>query len=172
MTFIALDLQEADLPLQMIGNSYSGRLKYILNCASVVIMRRPYWIESFTHLLKFDDPDQNVVAVDGLANIPEVVAERLEDRAQSERIAQNAQRIFKERYLTPAAQACYWRKMFDKWASVQDWDPKPWRMEERSEGEGKNKKVWKEKVWYGLTYEYFMYVHLLWCWLPDKTFRD
>ncbi|KAI9652928.1 MAG: hypothetical protein M1821_007775 [Bathelium mastoideum] len=142
--------------IQTEGNSYSGRLKYILNCASVVLMRRPSWIESFTHLLKPNGPDQNIVELDSFVNLPETMDYHLSQQQQSERIAKNAREVFKDRYLTPAAQACYWRQMFEKWASVQSWDPEPWTIEQRSSGEGWHKQDWEEKVWHGVTYELFM----------------
>ncbi|KAL9090712.1 MAG: hypothetical protein Q9165_005200 [Trypethelium subeluteriae] len=142
--------------VQTEGNSYSGRLKYILNCASVVLMRRPHWIESFTHLLQPSGPKQNVIELDDFVELPDAMSYHLSHRKDSENIANNAKELFKERYLTPAAQACYWRKMFEKWAKVQSWDPKPWTIEQRSEGEGKDKKEWEEKVWNGATWELFM----------------
>jgi protein glucosyltransferase len=38
-------------------------------------------------------------------------------------IAQNNYDTFHERYLTTAATACYWRRMFTAWASVQGFRP-------------------------------------------------
>ena len=37
---------------------------------------------------------------------------------EAKKIAENSAKVFRDRYLTPAAQACYWRKMFHSWASV------------------------------------------------------
>jgi hypothetical protein len=37
---------------------------------------------------------------------------------KAKQIADNSARIFRDRYLTPAAQACYWRKLFRAWASI------------------------------------------------------
>jgi len=37
---------------------------------------------------------------------------------EAQRIADNAVRTFRDRYLTPAAQACYWRKLFNAWSTV------------------------------------------------------
>ena len=119
-------------------------------------MRPPYWIESFTHLLQAEGPQQNVVEVDDFADLPKVMDYHLRYRVESENVARNSRAVFKDRYLTPAAQACYWRKMFRKWASVQDWEPKPWTIEKRSEGEGSKKREWEEKVWHGITWELYM----------------
>lgn len=40
----------------------------------------------------------------------------LEDPAAAERIANNSVSTFRERYLTPAAEACYWRALWSGWA--------------------------------------------------------
>lgn len=37
---------------------------------------------------------------------------------EAKQIAENSAKVFRDRYLTPAAQACYWRKLFNGWASV------------------------------------------------------
>lgn len=42
----------------------------------------------------------------------------LQDPDTAERIADNNVRTFRERYLTPAAETCYWRALWDGWAEV------------------------------------------------------
>lgn len=42
----------------------------------------------------------------------------LDDQALSERIANNSVATFRDRYLTPAAETCYWRKLLDGWTSA------------------------------------------------------
>jgi hypothetical protein len=37
---------------------------------------------------------------------------------EAARIARNNVETFRDRYLTPAAEACYWRHMISAWASV------------------------------------------------------
>ena len=37
---------------------------------------------------------------------------------EAKRVADNNVKTFRERYLTPAAEACYWRALFRGWASV------------------------------------------------------
>ena len=37
---------------------------------------------------------------------------------EGKRIANNSVRTFRERYLTPAAEACYWRKLIKGWSEV------------------------------------------------------
>ncbi|KAI9698837.1 MAG: hypothetical protein M1820_007344 [Bogoriella megaspora] len=142
--------------IQTEGNTYSGRLKYILNCASVVLLRPPHWIETFTHLLQPRGSSQNVVEVDGFVNLPETMSSLLEDPKKAEQIATNAKDTFADKYLTPAAQACYWRRMFKRWKDVQGFEARPWTMEKKTVGEGDDKKEVEKKVWHGITYEVFM----------------
>lgn len=42
----------------------------------------------------------------------------LADAARAERIAENSVKTFRERYLTPAAEACYWRALWEGWNTV------------------------------------------------------
>ena len=56
--------------------------------------------------------------------------ELLANPEKAKMIAQNGVDAFRDRVLTPAAQACYWRKMLVKWAEVS---PVPERWE-RVEG--------------------------------------
>lgn len=44
----------------------------------------------------------------------------LADPPAAQRIADNNVRTFRERYLTPAAEACYWRALWDGWAEVSN----------------------------------------------------
>ena len=44
--------------------------------------------------------------------------ELLNNPSKSEQIADNSARTFRDRYLTPAAQACYWRQLIRTWATV------------------------------------------------------
>lgn len=58
------------------------------------------------------------------------MARLLADPAEAQRIADNSVRTFRERYLTPAAEACYWRRLWAAYASVSE-SPKLWRDEAR-----------------------------------------
>ena len=42
---------------------------------------------------------------------------------EAERIAMTSAAVFRDRYLTPAAEACYWRAMVRRWAQVQAFEP-------------------------------------------------
>jgi hypothetical protein len=46
----------------------------------------------------------------------------LQNPRKAERIATNNVKTFRERYLTPAAEACYWRGLWDGWAEVSRGD--------------------------------------------------
>lgn len=67
----------------------------------------------------------------------------LANPAEAQRIADNSVATFRERYLTPAAEACYWRSLWEGYAEVSEpqtlWDRKT---------EGKKNR--------GLRYETFM----------------
>ena len=43
--------------------------------------------------------------------------------AEAARIAEESVRTFRDRYLTPAAEACYIRRMIYEWATVQTFEP-------------------------------------------------
>lgn len=60
--------------------------------------------------------------------------------AEAQRIADNSVKTFRERYLTLAAEACYWRSLWKGYADVSE-SPKLW-------DQGKKKKR-------GLRYETF-----------------
>lgn len=133
--------------VQTEGNSYSGRGKYLLNCASVVLMHKRRWLENYEHLMIGDGPEQNVVFVrDDFADLPEKMDSLLADPELAKRIAENAARQFRDRYLTPAAQACYWRRLFRAWSEISfatslyqdDWHEDPqtgeWKASRRFRG--------------------------------------
>ncbi|KAK4502783.1 hypothetical protein PRZ48_006209 [Zasmidium cellare] len=111
------------------GNTYSGRLKYLLNCHSILFSHELEWIELYHHLMKKNGPDQNYIQVKrDFSDLPGHM-NKLSKPANfpvSQRIADNARRTFRERYLTPAAEACYWRAMIRGWASVQGFTPEFW----------------------------------------------
>ncbi|KAF2768113.1 hypothetical protein EJ03DRAFT_352380 [Teratosphaeria nubilosa] len=107
------------------GNTYSGRLKYLLNCNSVLIAHELNWVEHFHHLLKSSGPKQNYVKVKrDFSDLSKKMKGLLDpvNIAASEAIATNARRIFREQYLTPAAEACYWRALIRGWSSVQGFE--------------------------------------------------
>ena len=118
------------------GNTYSGRLKYLLNCHSIVLSHELRFLEHFHHLLIPSGLGQNFIKLKRDFSDLRTTMRRLlqpaylESTARS--IADNARATFREKYLTPAANACYWRAMIRGWASVQGFEPQVW-IEEQSE---------------------------------------
>lgn len=47
----------------------------------------------------------------------------LDHPEKAKRIADNNVQVFRERYLTQAAEACYWRKLIRRWKDVMAWEP-------------------------------------------------
>lgn len=48
------------------------------------------------------------------------MAHLLANPDEAQKIADNSVKTFRERYLTPAAEACYWRKLWDAYATVSE----------------------------------------------------
>jgi hypothetical protein len=106
-------------PLHTEGRTYSGRLKYILNTHSVPVVHKLLWEENFHHLLVPDGPRQNHIQVErDFSDLPQKIEHYLSHPEEAQRIADNSVKLFRDRYLTPAAQACYWRALFRAWRSV------------------------------------------------------
>lgn len=103
------------------GNSYSGRLKYLQVCRSVIIAHTMDWLQHHHPLMNGDpnSPGQNYIEVDREFDGLEAAVDELQrnDR-RAEAIATNSVQTFRERYLTSAAEACYWRRLFRGWAEV------------------------------------------------------
>ena len=105
--------------MQTEGNSYSGRLKYLQNCASVIVSHPLDWIEHHHHLMESEGPQQNFVEVQrSFDDLQEKVTWLQHHDQEASKIAQRSLETFGERYLTPAAETCYWRRLFHGWASV------------------------------------------------------
>jgi len=138
------------------GNSYSGRLKYLQNCRSVLIMHKLEWIQHYQGVMKSSGLEQNFVEVSrDFSDLEKTVKELRADQKKAERIAQNSVEAFRERYLTPAAEACYWRHMFWAWWDVQTFQPELWGNKEGDvdmQGNGE----FGEKVWRGVPWESYI----------------
>ena len=106
------------------GHSYSGRGKYLLNCNSVSVIHHQDWIEPHSHLYQPRGPYQNVVFVDReFSDLNSVMQKLLHNDTDAQRIAANSVNTFRDRYLTPAAQTCYWRRLIRAWADVSRFEP-------------------------------------------------
>ena len=131
--------------MQTEGNSYSGRLKYLQNCRSVIVSHPLDWIEHHHPLMRSSGPEQNFVEVErSFSNLEETIMSLQNNQAKAERIAENNKRTFREHYLTPAAEACYWRKLIHGWSTVS-WEPQFWKKDEHG-----------DQVWRGLPVESFL----------------
>ncbi|KAK0941006.1 hypothetical protein LTR29_007423 [Friedmanniomyces endolithicus] len=122
------------------GNTYSGRLKYLLNCHSVLLSHSMQFVEHFHHLLQSSGPEQNYVKLKrDFSDLPRTIESlgKTANLPDTRRIADNALHTFRERYLTPAAEACYWRALIRGWASVQGFKPEIW------EGSGEMAADWR-----------------------------
>lgn len=105
------------------GRSWSGRLKYLLNCNSVPIIHELDWTAHYYHLLVPNGPDQNYIPVKrDFSDLAKKVEWFLDHPTDLQRIADNSVRTFRERYTTPAAEACYWRRLLQSWSTVA-WTP-------------------------------------------------
>ena len=116
--------------LQTEGNSYSGRLKYLQNCRSVLVSHKLEWRTHDMHLMRADGPEQNFVEVArDWSDLDAKMEWLLADDARAERIADHMARTFRDRYLSPAAEACYWRRLIRSWSEVSE-PPIPWEGKE------------------------------------------
>lgn len=105
------------------GLTYSGRLKYLQLCNLVPVVHRLEFIEHHHHLMIPDGPDQNFIQVErNFSDLVDKMEESLMDPDAARAIAQRSYDTFFKRYLTPAAGACYLRRMFAGWASVQGFE--------------------------------------------------
>ncbi|KAL6242404.1 hypothetical protein RBB50_010543 [Rhinocladiella similis] len=101
------------------GNSYSGRLKYLQSCKSVVIAHKMDWIQHYHPLMKSSGPQQNFVEVQrDYSDLEDKISWLENHNGAAEKIASNSVQLFRERYLTPAAEVCFWRRLIRGWSSV------------------------------------------------------
>lgn len=106
------------------GRSFSGRGKYLLNCRSVMISHRLEWKEAHHAALISSGPEANYVEVQGdFADLSRKIDYLIDNPGVAERIAENAVKTFRDRYLTPAAESCYWRELIRRYAEVCDFEP-------------------------------------------------
>ena len=134
------------------GRSWSGRLKFLLNCDSLPVVHDLDWTAEFYHLLIPDGPDQNYIPVQkDFSDLGKQVQYFLEHPGQAQRIADNAVATFRSRYTSLAAEACYWRRMIHGWSQVAF---KPNAFEKANVTI--SGKVYEEDKLRGMTYEEFI----------------
>lgn len=77
------------------------------------------WIQHHHPLMQSNGPQQNFVEVElSFGDLAEKLSWLQTHDEEAERIASNSVKTFRERYLTPAAEVCYWRKLFHAWSRV------------------------------------------------------
>ena len=133
----------SQLTLFSAGRSYSASLKYRQACNSVIVAHKLQYIQHHHYLLVSEGPNQNYVEVErDFSDLADKIEPLVRDTDAAERIARNSVKTFRERYLTPAAEACYWRSLFGGYGSVWNSTVNPW-----SDRDGKER---------GLRYESFV----------------
>ncbi|KAI1851551.1 hypothetical protein JX265_012367 [Neoarthrinium moseri] len=111
------------------GNSWSGRLRYLHNCDSVPVIHKLDYVAHYYPLLKSSGPQQNFVEVNrNWSDLSEKMEYLIQHPDLARHIAGESTRVFRDRYLTPAAEACYWRRMFKLWRSVMSFEPQSHRV--------------------------------------------
>ncbi|MCJ1286564.1 hypothetical protein MMC26_005910 [Xylographa opegraphella] len=114
------------------GRSYSAALKYRQACRSVVVIHKMQWIQHHHYLLVSNGTQQNFVEVErDFSDLESKIAYLLQHPDEARRIADNGVKVFRERYLTAAAEACYWRALIRGWAEVS-FEPELYEMDELS----------------------------------------
>jgi hypothetical protein len=94
-------------------------LQYSQACQSVIVALEPRFIQHYYHLLEPAGFTQNYVQVKrDLSDLVEKIEELIHDLPLADHIAANNAQAFRERYLTLAAKACYWRALFDGYSTV------------------------------------------------------
>lgn len=129
------------------GRSYSGRGKYLQNCRSVVVAHELHWLEAHHAALVHEGPDANYVRVNrNFTDLEDKIEHLLANPAEAERIAENGVRMFRDRYLTPAAEACYWRELVRAYGAMSEFEPVLEMIDEKT----------KTRVLRGVPFESFM----------------
>lgn len=103
------------------GRSYSASLKYRQACRSVIVAHKLQYIQHHHYLLVSEGPHQNYVQVErDFSDLAPKMEELLANPFKAQEIADNQVRTFRERYLTPAAEACYWRALWRGYGVVSE----------------------------------------------------
>lgn len=110
------------------GMAWSGRLKYLLACDSVAVVHELLFMTSYYHLLVPSGPEQNYMSVGRRwSNLEEKIKYFIDHPKRTQGIIRNSIATFRDRYTTPAAEACYWRELFRGYAQVA-FDPEPFEL--------------------------------------------
>ena len=100
------------------GVAWSGRIKYLWNCDSLLFIHDLYWDFHLAALLVPDGPHQNYVPVRrDFADLEEKVQYYLAHPDDAQRIIRNSVNTFRP-YTSTAAQACYLRQMIRTYSTM------------------------------------------------------
>ncbi|KAB8339339.1 hypothetical protein FH972_022272 [Carpinus fangiana] len=109
------------------GVTWSGRLRYLQNCNNVVITHKLDYFAHYYPLIVTSGPNQNIVEVErDYSDLQEKMESLINNPEMAQQIAARSVDVFRDRYLTPAAEACYWRRMFRTWKEIQGFEPRIW----------------------------------------------
>ncbi|KAI9661912.1 MAG: hypothetical protein M1821_009152 [Bathelium mastoideum] len=137
------------------GLTWSGRLRYLLNCNSAIIAHKFDWIAHWYPLLQASGPNQNFIQVEqDHSDLKARMDYYTTHTDEAEKLAEESVRVFRDRYLTPAAEVCYWRRMFRSWRDLMSWEPRICE-EGGSQDEGKC-------IWRGLSWEQYVMTGRKW----------
>lgn len=134
------------------GRSYSGSLKYRQLCRSVIVSHKLQWIQHYHYLFRNNGSNQNFVEVErDFSDLSAAMEDLLDHPEKAKRIADNSVQVFRERYLTQAAEACYWRRLIYRWKDVLGFEPMLYNV-----AEGKGGKRISADQRRGVRYETFI----------------
>lgn len=109
-------------------------MKYRQACNSVIVAHKLQFIQHHHYLLVASGPNQNYVEVErDFSDLGNKIEPLIQDTEAARRIANNSVKTFRERYLTPAAEACYWRSLFDGYGLVWNSTVDPWSAKQGTE---------------------------------------
>lgn len=109
-------------------------MKYRQACNSVIVAHKLQFIQHHHYLLVASGPNQNYIEVErDFSDLGNKIEPLIQDTEAARRIANNSVTTFRERYLTPAAEACYWRSLFDGYGGVWNSTIDPWSEKQGTE---------------------------------------
>lgn len=91
----------------------------------MIIAHELQYIQHHHYLLQPSGPQQNFVQVSrDFSDLAPAIEDLLSDPLHARRIADKNVEVFRERYLTQAAEACYWRALLAGYEAVFDAEEK------------------------------------------------
>ncbi|KAG8527411.1 uncharacterized protein KY384_007563 [Bacidia gigantensis] len=101
------------------GYAWSAQGKYMHNCNSVFVTHQLDFAEIYDQVLEASGPEQNYVKVkDDWSDLEQQIEALRKNVKQAQQIAHQSTKVLRDRYLTPAAEACYWRALIAAYGSV------------------------------------------------------